>query len=56
VVALIGAPLVIALLDGVLEWLLLAGYGAGAGLWIHCRTRGVLAEAEYRRKDRSGGA
>lgn len=56
VVAVLGTPLVIALLDGVVEWLLLGGYGMGAGLWIHCRVRGVLAAAEYARKDRNGGA
>lgn len=56
VVAVLGTPLVIALLDGVVEWLLLGGYGLGAGLWIHCRVRGVLAAAEYARKDRNGGA
>ncbi len=55
VVAAIGAPLVMWLLSGPLEWILLGGYGAGAGLWLYCRTRGVLAAAHASRLERTGG-
>lgn len=56
VVGVIGAPIVMWQLDGAAEWVLLGGYGCGAGLWLYCRTRGVLAAAEASRRDRTGGA
>lgn len=55
VAAAVGAPLVMWLVDGPLEWILLGGYGVGAGVWIYCRTRGVLAAADASRRERRGG-
>lgn len=55
VVAVIGAPLVMWALDGVAEIVLLGGYGCGAGLWLYCRTKGVLAAAHASRLERTGG-
>lgn len=55
VVAAIGAPIVIWRLDGLAELILLGGYGAGAGIWLYCRTRGVLAAAHASRLERTGG-
>lgn len=55
VVAVIGAPLVMWLTSGAVEWILLGGYGVGAGVWLYCRTRGVLAAADASRRERLGG-
>lgn len=55
VVAVLGAPLVMWLTTGAIEWILLGGYGVGAGVWLYCRTRGVLAAADASRRERLGG-
>lgn len=46
------APLVMQYLEGVRELAVLAGYGLGAGLWVHTRARGLLLalrQARHRR-------
>lgn len=44
-VAAVGAPLVVAWLDGLRELGVLAGYGIGGALWVHVRVRGLLRAA-----------
>lgn len=55
VVAVIGVPLALWLLDGAAPYILFGGYGVGAAVWIHCRVRGVFAAAHASREERRNG-
>lgn len=54
VVAAIGAPVVLAWLEGLQEVVVLAGYGLGALLWIHARVRGLRLAARRARPPDGG--